>query len=400
MKFRTTSLLLILLLLTACTTISIVTKFKRGDPIYPRKATVIEFELQRHKIMLPVGINNSGLSHNFLFDTGAMSAISIRLADSLGLAPGVALPTPVDSVKVHLTREPLSVNLPGVSVEDMFLVRFDFSNTFKISQVEGFIGSNLLRHFCVTIDYNLQQLVISRSYPEWVSKVPSYRLDMTTSFPLYFPLIDCTLNDSLAAKAMIDTGSPFLLVLPLEMFEEVVLASGADYIEASGVMAKWPYTTSDDCYLARLPHISFGELQLTDIPVLFADLPSSSERLLLGKDFLDQFKTVLNYPESELLLVPSGKPQFPDNLISTGLKVSRRDGKIIVRGFWQGSSADRQGIQIDDELLEIAGFKTADLNLDEIRGFLADEDVTVVEVVISHDGEIRSLNLPREPLLP
>jgi predicted aspartyl protease len=400
MRTRTLFLLLILLLLSSCTVMSILTKFKRGEPVYPLKAAVIDFDLQGHKILLPVGVNAGDMEHTFLFDTGAMTAISIRLADSLGLAPGVALPTPIDSIEVHLTEKPLSVNLPGVSVEDMYLVRFDFSKTFKISQVQGFIGSNLLRHFCVLIDYSQRQLILSRDYPEWVSKVPSFHLDMKTSFPLYFPVIECTLNDHLPAEGMLDTGSPFLLVIPLELFEETILDSGADYIAAEGVMVKWPYTTSDDCYLARLPSISFGELHLTDIPVVIADLPSAGEHMLLGKDFLDQFQTVLNYPESELLLVPLGEPQFPDNLISTGLKVTRREDKTVVRGFWQGSSADRQGVRVGDELLEIAGHKTADLTMNEVREFLTDEAAAFVEVIIEQDGENRLLTLTREPLLP
>jgi len=398
-KLRTTILLLTLLLLAACTTISIVSRFKRGEPVYPKKAAVIQFELQRHKIIVPVGINDSGSSHNFLFDTGAMGAISIRLADSLGLDPGLALPTPVDSLKAYLTTQPVSVQLPGAAVEDVFLVRFDFTDTFPIHGIEGFIGSNLLRYFCVSLDYDRRELILSRDYPEWVSKVPHYQLQLEATFPLYFPLIECTLNDNLSAQAMIDTGAPDLLTIPLELFEDVVLASGAEHIAGVGVVAKWPFTTSDDCYLARLPGCRFGDLLLTDIPVLVADLPSS-DHLLLGKAFMDQFLTLINYPESELLLVKRNEPHFEDNIVSTGLKVAREEDRTFVRGFWQGSPADRNGIQVGDELIGIAGFGADVLSLDEINGFLTDEAASVVELVITHDGEIQSLSLPREPLLP
>ena len=400
MKPRITLLLLTILLLAACTTMSIVTKFKRGEPVFPRKAAVIEFKLQGHKIMVPVGINDAESEYSFLLDTGAMSAIALDLADSLGLGPGLRLPTPVDSVEIYLTKEPLSVYLGGAAVEGVFLARLDFDTIFRIGGIDGFLGSNLLRHFCVALDYDREELILSRDYPEWVSKEPHYRLDLETKFPLYFPLVNCTLNNSLTTQAMIDTGAPDLLVLPLSLFEEVVLASGAEYIGAAGVVAKWPFTTSDECYLARLPSCRLGELSLTDLPVLVAELPSTADHLLLGKGFLDRFQLLLNYPRSELLLMTSIEPQFPDNIISTGLKVERREGRTLVRGYWLGSPADRCEIKVGDELVSIAGQETVALTMDEIRELLDDERSAVADLVIRRDGVNQRLELPREPLLP
>lgn len=191
MKFRLTVLLSSCLLISACTAISILTKFRRGEPVFSPADSRISFELQGHKIMVPVRIDSSNREYSFLFDTGAMSAIDIALADSLGLLPGQPLPTPIDTLSVYLTERPLTLSLAEVAVRDLFLVRFDMSNIFRMRKVGGFIGSDLVRHFCVTIDYAQRELTLGRDYPEGLAEGLEdgslQRLEMKIAFSSIFP---------------------------------------------------------------------------------------------------------------------------------------------------------------------------------------------------------------------
>jgi len=397
-------LLTSLLLIGACTTVSILTKFKRGEPVYPPGDTRISFELQGHKIMVPVRLNDSGPEHRFVLDTGAMSAIDLILADSLGLAPGQALPTPVDTAQVYLTEQPLIVGIGEATVRDLYLVRFDLRNAFRMSDFGGFIGSNLLRHFRVTIDYAQRELTLGRSQPDapppGAAAGTSFCMAFESRFPLYFPLLDCALNDSIAAQAMIDTGSPFLLVLPLELLEPAVIAAGAPYLTAKGVMIKWPFTDDDASYLARLPSFRVGELELRELPVLLADLPSDADHLLLGRDFLAPFVTTLDYPVRQVRLDAAGEVEFPRNVTSTGLKVERRDDGTFVRGFWSGSPAAEAGLRPGDEVVRIDGLPVADFSRRELSDLFKDQSRKSIALVLLREGEQLAVEIPLRPLLP
>jgi len=404
MRLRLTLLLTALLLIGSCTAVSIITKFRGGEPVLPLGESQISFKLQGHKIMVPVRLNDFEREQCFLLDTGAMSAIDLTLADELGLAPGQALPTPNDTVMVYLTEQPLVIGIGEAAVRDLHLVRFDLSNTFRMKKFDGFIGSNLLRHFRVTIDYAQQQLTLGRSGPvepaSGLANDPPLRMSFRSSFPLYFPLLACSLRDGIEAEAMIDSGSPYLLVLPLELLESAVIATGAPYIRGRGPLVKWPFTDDDACYLARLPRFQLGELLLQDLPVVLADLPSGDDHLLLGRDFLAEFVTTLDYPAEEILFSPVGEVEFPRNVTSTGLKLDQKPEGTFVRGFWEGSPAEEAGLVLGDEVVRIDGVAATDYSRQALSDLLNDQSRRSIELALLREGVLQTVEIPLRPLLP
>lgn len=135
-----------------------------------------------------------------------------------------------------------------------------------------------------------------------------------------------------------------------------------------------------------------------NIPVLYADAGGD---VLIGMDFLSHFIVTINYPAKEMILLPNETVCLKTNLISTGLKFSKDDqNKTVVKGIWEGSPADKKGIQIGDEILKINSRNLDDLPYLEIKELINNEDEKEVELLVKNDSGERKVVLKKEMILP
>jgi membrane-associated protease RseP (regulator of RpoE activity) len=212
------------------------------------------------------------------------------------------------------------------------------------------------------------------------------------------PLVDCVVGTGIQAKGMIDTGSPFGFVLPLSYVARI---DAPEKIKSKGTIARWPFTTATENYLARIDHIQMGTLEIENIIALFAELPAMTTSPLIGMECLSRFKVILDYPENELILIPCDDEAFQDNLYSTGLALKTdENGKIVVRGFWEGSPADKAGLQVGGEILEINSKSTNEMKLTQIQRILEDDQVSEVKLNIRSGERERGIILVKEMLFP
>jgi S1-C subfamily serine protease len=197
---------------------------------------------------------------------------------------------------------------------------------------------------------------------------------------------------------MIDTGSPFGFVLPISFVDRIRDSSKT---KSRGAMAEWPFTSTEYNYLVRIEHFTLGTLELQNIPVLLAELPANLSSPLIGKEFLSQFLVTLDYPANELILLPYNDEQFRNNLFSTGLALMKNEKKrTVVRGLWEGSPADKAGIQVGNEVLEINSKSTKDLSLREIDEILEDDAVETIELMVRFGETESGIILKKEMLFP
>jgi hypothetical protein len=84
---------ILLILVLGFTQLQMMIKFNSGTPVFERDSIVIPIDLKGHKIYVKAKINDSQKDYNFIFDTGALTAIDERLAKELNLEKGEELPT-------------------------------------------------------------------------------------------------------------------------------------------------------------------------------------------------------------------------------------------------------------------------------------------------------------------
>ena len=359
------------------------------------RETVIPFELQDYLIVVQCRINHAPELHNFVLDTGGLTVIDKALADELQLKQQ-GQQAKIDTLHVG-----------DCAVDRLFVfTNFDLQplrDSYGID-VSGIIGSDLLEDYIVTIDYEKRRLTLSTDVEglaaEKESNKAGYLLKFTKHPINHAPMIRCKLNGSIEVEAMVDTGQPYALALPLKELERTGASQQSSTLKAKGVIVKWPGTASPDNYLARLKSLEADSLKTNGIMTVFAELPPLLSVPLLGGDFLSRYLITLDYVHGEMLLVPRTGQPGPNHVFSTGLQLKRNaENQLVVRGIWEKSPADRAGIQGGDRILEFNSRKVTPELHRELWLLLNDGKTESVELLIETKAGPRKILLKKENLI-
>lgn len=393
--------MLFLLVFNSCTQIEMIQKFKSGEPVFGRDISIIPIKLMEHKILVSVKLNESKKDFNFLLDTGALTFVSQKTANELNLKKGAEMPTMKKAEYAYLTKLD-SITLGEMQIKNFVIPIMDIQTVFDSSlTVDGFIGSDFLRFFNTTIDYENKQVILKQNRIKQDIDEGEYKVELEVPFPLRFPTVNLKINNLVEIDGIIDTGSPFSLVLPLSFIEKFDHSTQKQLIKSKGAIAKWPSTTSDYNYLLRIQNLKLGEFEITNFPILFAELPKQFNTALIGKSFLDQFLLTINYPEKEMILDPRENCNFETNVFSTGLALRKsEDNKTYVKGFWEGSPADKNSIQVNDEIVKINNKNTSELSIREINSLLENDQIRSIELSLIENNKFREVDLIKAMLFP
>jgi len=85
-----------------------------------------------------------------------------------------------------------------------------------------------------------------------------------------------------------------------------------------------------------------------NLPVQFWDSPHSC----ISNRFLSQFTVTIDYPQMLMYLLPDKNKPFATNIDSWGLNIQKDEsGKVKVIGLWEGSPAEKAGLQVGMKLV-------------------------------------------------
>ncbi len=387
----------ILLTTNGCLPIVMMKKFKSGKPVLHTESSTINMTLNGHKMLVKVTVNNNPEEFTFLLDTGAMTMISTRVAKKLNIEQGRKLP---GGDAVHLAKPLISIRMGDAEVKDFKVPIIDLGDVFDSdSEFDGFIGSDFLRFFRVTMNYQEEFVAIESSSENSVNTPGTFEMDIKKAFPFKFPLASMMMEDSVEVEGMIDTGSPFTIVCPLNMLEKQDISVRKSY-KAKGSIVKWPFTKSLDNFLIRAESLKMGDYEVENIPVIYADLPNNTSSSLIGEGFLGNFVIAIDYPEDKMYLTPIDKMEFEHNIFSIGIKLKQEENIVTIKGLWEGSPADKAGLQVGDKVLKVNSVEAGNSSISDIRDILTDQSIENVELLIENEDSVRSLNIKKEFLFP
>ncbi|MBD3582655.1 aspartyl protease family protein [Flavobacterium selenitireducens] len=360
----------------------------------PRKFDeTVAAEYVTDEILVPVTIN--GKTYTFLFDTGAITILSSEIVQNLGLT-AVTSNKFVDSAG-NTTEENFytvpEIRFGSVAFRNVGVGSFDLSRFSQLlcRPIDGIFGSNMMRVCNWEIDYGKPsvrmssdkiQLQNARSVPFTQNFSGTPRVTITTA--------------GINFLADVDTGNNGSLDIPMEFFEKSRLNTASRIASSRG---KGFYSllgnALQDEHMLMADSVYIGKVLLSRrIRV------SPSPMVLIGNDFFSPFgKFAINYKKGELLLPEKQGVLPPEN--SFGFTPLRENGKTVVGVIWKGSDAEKQGIQLQDEILtldQIDVSTLADADWCAFRQRLIANDKVSVTVRQS-DGKTLSLTLRKYNLL-
>lgn len=371
----------------------------RGGIPEPITKIVCPFNLTRsHIIELPVKINDLDEELIFIFDTGGNTMIDMELAEKLGLEIDSMI-TPMQVM--YLTRTN-NIKSAGLEVKDFNMSVMDFKKTFELGndELEGMIGPDFIRFYRTTIDYQNNELIFENNdIPLEAETSKQHVLDMEIMMP-YHPSIQMQIGDFFPIMGRIDTGLHYPIVLPIAFIEQLPEDEQSTLIPCKGYFAKWPFVDSHENFLYKCPEIRIGDMNFNDVGIIFANFPFNNTALL-GKDFLEQYVTTLDFPNRKVLMTEVEKSS-KDILFSTGINVRKLDdGTFKIVGIWEGSPADKAGIEIDDIIIEIDGKIASEIETGELYVMRSDKNIKEMTLKIQkvESEEVEEILLKKEYLI-
>ncbi|WP_321414687.1 retropepsin-like aspartic protease [uncultured Desulfobacter sp.] len=205
----------------------------------------VPVSMKGHMLIVDVYINDIAKPFKFVVDTGAITVLTERTAQSSrftdqtkikfkGLAGNVK-----DAKMISLPK----LGIKGLEVSNLAAVVMNLDK-FD-SQIDGILGSNYFQYFNITIDYRKPSLLISNTapaaLPEDTATIP-FEKDMKFGFA---PIAECKV-DGVSFPCMIDTGSPDTFSIPSSKCSMLPGFKKNQFIQSNGSLLHGALGRSND----------------------------------------------------------------------------------------------------------------------------------------------------------
>lgn len=386
-------MLLFALSLSSCMEPSpeMVSRVKGGAPVLHSSPAVVPFEITGSHIIRVSSIWDER-SVDAVLDTGGMTMLDKTIANELHLQME---DTPQRGVSLARVSD-ISLgdaHVTGLKASVMnYLGRFPSENSMA-----GMIGSDWLRHFQTTIDYQKKTLTFLPVKSLEALEGNDHLMKMDVILP-YLPTVAMSIEGKEGFQGMIDTGLSTAFVAPLAMFNQFSVSARANAIQARGWFVKWPFPGDEPSRLVQVSSLTVGDIIVKDAIVLLADTPDflQEDTILIGKYFLDNYLTTLEYEHRQVLLRDCDGPS-QDLGYSVGLNFALKGNQVRVTGVWKGSPADDAGIEPGDVLLELDDRSAVSYG-NHLTEILVNPDIHEMKMVFDSSGTKRTVVLAKRYL--
>ena len=350
MKNTICTLVICLLFLYSCTNQKTKKLLTGGEILQKEFKTEIPFEFRNGLIVLKVTIE--GKQYDFMLDTGAPNVISKELAQQLNFK-NKAKQKVGDSQNV-------TSKLSFTKIEKLSIGEIDFLNTGAVIsdlsigavgclELDGFIGSNLMRTAIWKIDYANQVITFANSRDKLdlsgTKKIIPFETKTQGT-----PLINMRFNNILQKNVTYDTGSNKGISAPKKMLDQLLKTNASlPIVHGFGITSHGLYGAGkmDSLYFAKVENISIGDIALKNKLVQFKTKGS----ILLGTQFFKNYDTVLDWFKKEIILIPQKEVELDKP--SFGFSHILKDQSLWVSRVMENSDSSKKGIQVGDQIVKI-----------------------------------------------
>jgi len=307
-----------------------------------------------------IKVTIEGIDYNFLLDTGAPTVISPELAAALH-SKTVKKSIVSDSQGNDNVQEFVLINeiqIGRLQFNAIGAVVINLKKTFEIKclNIDGIIGSNQMSNAIWEIDYKNKSITITDDFvgfkePEGAAKINFIEMGNQKT-----PMVRIQVDSTRSKLLTFDTGANGSIDLPYSHFKNAI--KEYKQVKSYGNSTSGVYGTGkkDTITTTKVSSIQLGTLKLNHQLLTLDDISSP----LIGNAFLKNYKTTLNWKTRTIYLLQQDSV-INSSVETLGLAIRYINNKAVVALLFQNSDAEKAGLQLGDEIIEIEG-----TNLEEL----------------------------------
>jgi len=291
-----------------------------------------------------------GKSYRFLFDSGAPFSISKELQQQQKykkLSSGNIKDSEHNRAKVNWVQVD-EFTLGGISFlnQTAFVADFSANPLFKCLNIDGIIGSNVMRYCNWTLDQENSMLIFSDSSVK-------ERQEATTVIPFstdyqYNIFIDVAIGKAKITNVLVDYGSNGALALTESIFKTLEEKGRLDTIfEEEG--------KSQSSILGNTNHINrkfcFSDSVKIQQLNLHNTLIKTGKTVSIGNGILSKYKVTIDWYQKKLYLQETASSKQPNTHSQYSLGYSAKTG-VYVQSVVKNSLAHKKGLQPNMKVLQ------------------------------------------------
>jgi hypothetical protein len=355
--------------------------FKTGKTATKNYYTEITYQDVNGKIIIPVIINNE--TYRFLFDTGAPNLISKALwkkIDSKSVKRLSVTDANQKKQQMDLAIIP-SLTIGNITFKETSALVFNGENNlvFDCFEVDGIIGSNLLRQSVVQIKSKEKLLILSNSAKKLnLNKTQASKLMLKGNQSS--PYINITLKglDTGNENLLLDTGASgfydlcktnYSIIREKNISKLIATAHGSSSVGLFGV------AKNSEQYRLLIPELSINGFSFNNI----ITTTGNDDNSRIGSDILQYGTITLDFRKKRFYFAPF-KTGYDLSEKLFGFSPTIKDKKLVVGFVWDDMLKDK--IQFGDEIIEINGIDYQTVNVCDVIAkpsvFKAHDTLTLV----------------------
>lgn len=321
---------------------------KRGNVIQQDFKEEIPFELENGWTIIPVTINAK--KYRFIYDTGALNIVSIELAKELNLtkiASSEGKSSTGKSNSIDLATLPI-VKIGDIEFENSTTAIVDIKSQFKCYQIDGLIGSNLMRNAVwqvnnrdstITLTNNINKLEVE-NYKDIISFSTNEQAN---------PYLNLTFG-STEIKSLFDTGHNAKILINRNFLKKIPQSTIIDKIEfrgnsSTGIFKENIDTTSITTHCKFKAFTINNEMSFKDRIVTFTKGDSK-----IGNAFFSNYDYIIDWNQKKMFLKNS-KELKTQEYISYGFGKNYNKNIVTIGELLIGSEASSK-LKSGDQILE------------------------------------------------
>lgn len=372
--------------MVSCNLLKTLKLMKSGETKQKHFKTDIPFEMRMGLIILKVRVN--GVDAEYLLDTGAPNVISKELAQKLKLRTNASQKTGDSQGKeseLGFARIN-NINIGGVDFLETGTAIADLKQSSEVAclNVDGFIGSNLMRKAIWKFDYSKKIITICSSRDS-LYVTPGFKKIKFSPAVTGTPIIDVVYNGVIDKNVEVDLGSNGDFIsnnITFESLKKTGKLNRTTYSygqESSGLYGK---AATDTTFYAMISSIKTGEVELNNQVVSFG----KGRVKTIGTGYFKNYDVIFDWWKNEILLLE--KTTYNNNKKNFSFSLLFRNNKLYV-GSMDESNLPKGPI-LGDQVLSINGRNYKACSLEEWCDILYNNPLKTVEEInltVLRDGK-------------